>query len=223
MTAGGSATRNGRTRTRKTSVTDWDKKYAAGGERLFGDAPNEYVRAVLARSDFDARSALCLGDGDGRNGGWLALQGLAVTAVDISGVATEQALEHDRTLGVTTERIVADLADWRPEAGRSWDAVFMLYLQCEAPVRHRAAVAANAALAAGGWFVAEGFTQPVGEEPGLGPKEPELLYDLDALVGALPGFRLIEAFRGTTWMDQGLRHRGTAHVVRLLARRAGNS
>lgn len=201
-------------------MTDWDKKYAGGAERLFGDAPTEYVREVMARSDFDARSALCLGDGDGRNGGWLASQGLAVTSVDISGVATAQALAHDGTLGVTVERIVADLADWCPKAGRGWDAVFMLYLQCEAIVRSRAVVTATATLGPGGWFVAEGFARPDGDEFGLGPTEPELLYDLDALTRALPQFRIIEAFKGTTWLDQGARHRGTAHVVRLLARRA---
>jgi len=200
-------------------MADWDGKYAAGGDRLFGDAPTEYVREVLARSDFDVRSALCLGDGDGRDGAWLAGRGLAVTAVDISGVATQQALDHDRALGVATERIVADLADWRPEAGRRWDAVFMMYLQCEAAVRHRAIAIAAAALAAGGWFVAEGFARPEGGESTLGPTEPGLLYDLEALVAGLPGFRIVEAFKGTTWLDQGVRHRGTAHVVRLLARR----
>jgi len=200
-------------------MTDWDKKYAGGGHRLFGDVPSEYVREILARSDFNARSALCLGDGDGRNGGWLASRGIAVTAVDISKVATEQALGHDRALGVATERIVADLADWRPAVGRHWDAVFMLYLQCESAVRGRAVDIATNALANGGWFVAEGFTRPQGDDFGLGPKEPDLFYDLEALIDALPGFRIIEAFQGTTWLDQGVRHRGTAHVVRLLARR----
>jgi len=200
-------------------MTDWDKKYAGGTERLFGDAPSEYVREVLARSDFDARSALCLGDGDGRNGGWLASRGIAVTAVDISAVATAQALDHDRALGVTTKRIVADLADWRPGAGRSWEAVFMFYLQCESAIRYRAIATATAALAPGGWFVAEGFTRPETGDFGLGPKEPDLFYDIEALTNALPGFRVIEAFKGATWLEQGVRHRGTAHVVRLLARR----
>lgn len=200
-------------------MTDWDRKYAGGGDRLFGDAPSEYLREVLARSDFDARTALCLGDGDGRNGGWLASRGLAVTAIDISRVATEQAFEHDRALGVAAERIVADLADWWPGAGRSWDAVFMMYLQCESAVRLRAVGTATTALAAGGWFVAEGFARPEGGNSDLGPQEPEMLYDLEALVDTLPGFRIIEAFKGVTWLDQGTRHRGTAHVVRLLARR----
>jgi len=186
---------------------------------LFGGAPNEYIREIMARSDFDARSALCLGDGDGRNGGWLASRNLAVMAIDLSRVATEQARDHDRALGVSTERVVADLAEWRPAAGRRWDAVFMMSLQCEAAVRRRAVVTAVAALAAGGWFVAEGFTRPVEGSPESGPKDPDLLCDLQGLIDLLSGFRLVEAFMGMTWLDEGSRHRGAARVARLLARR----
>ncbi len=203
-------------------MTKWDERYGAGGDRLFGAAPNEYLREVMARSDFNASSVLCLGDGDGRDGAWLAGQGLAVTAVDISRVATAQALGHDQALGVTVERIAADLAAWRPPAGRSWDGATLFYLQCEAAVRQRAVATAAAALRPGGWFVAEGFAHGVSGAmvtPALGPQDPDLLYDLPALLQALPGFQIIEAFTGTTHLAQGRRHQGPAQVVRLLARR----
>src|SRR5690606_6359947 len=98
-------------------------------EPPFGTAPNEYLRMVCARSGFAARTALSLADGDGRNGRWLARQGLAVTAVDVSAVATERALALDRAGGVAVERVTADLADWTPAAGRTWDAVVLIYLQ----------------------------------------------------------------------------------------------
>jgi len=200
-------------------MADWDERYGSADVRLFGERPNEYVREVLARSDFRAESVLCLGDGDGRNGGWLAEQGLAVSAVDISAVATEQALAHDRARGVTVERIVADLAEWQPPAGRTWDAVFLIYLQCESAVRTGAVRRAAAALPAGGWFVAEGFARSGAAEDGLGPKAPDLLYDLDELTAALPGFRIAEAFEGTVWLSEGKRHEGAARVVRLAAQR----
>src|SRR3546814_18397233 len=64
----------------------WDKRYRAATAPLFGEAPNEYLRMVCARSDFAARSVLCLADGDGRNGCWLAARGLAVTALDVPAV-----------------------------------------------------------------------------------------------------------------------------------------
>lgn len=204
-------------------MKDWNTRYAKAGTdgdtRLFGDQPCEYLRAILARADFSARSALCLADGDGRNGGWLAEQGIAVTAVDASTVATDLARTHDTARGVTVERIAADLADWTPPAGRTWDAVFLMYLQCEAAVRLHAARTAAAALAPGGWFVAEGFAPAGAGGRSLGPDDPDLLYELGDLLDALPGLAVMEALKGRIRVNEGLRHRGEARIARLLLRK----
>jgi SAM-dependent methyltransferase len=200
-------------------MRDWDERYSKSETRLFGDAPNEYVREVMARSDFNPRTALCLGDGDGRNGLWLAQRGLTVTGVDLSRIATEQALEHDRSHGVEVERVVADLAEWQPDPARTWDAVFMVYLQCESAVRHRAMRMAISALPPGGWFVIEGFARAGMTEDGPGPKESDLLYYLDDFLPLFPDFRIAEALEGRIWLNEGTKHCGDAHIVRLLAQR----
>lgn len=200
-------------------MADWNKRYTEAPARLFGSAPNEYVREVMARSDVSPRSALCLADGDGRNGAWLAAQGLNVTALDISDVATAQATKHDDALGVKVARHTADLATWSPDAGQTWDAAFMIYLQCETEVRNRAAARAAAALNPGGWFVAEGFAD---DDPGLGklgPGKPDLLYARDDLIAALDGLEIIEAFTGITRLNEGEKHQGPGWVLRILARK----
>jgi hypothetical protein len=200
-------------------MRDWDETYSKSETRLFGDAPNEYVREVMARSNFNPRTALCLGDGDGRNGLWLAQHGLTVTGIDISSIASEQALEHDRRHAVEVERVVADLAEWQPDPGRTWDAVFMIYLQCESAVRCKAMKRAVSALPSGGWFVAEGFAGAGITEYGPGPKENDLLYDLDDFLPLFQGFRIVEALEGRIWLEGGTKHRGDARIVRLLAQR----
>jgi len=198
-------------------MTDWDARYRDSETRLFGAEPNDYLRSVVERTDVRPKSALCLGDGDGRNGCWLARQGLGVTAVDISNVATELARGYDAEAGVRVERIAADLADWEPPAEQSWDMAVMLYLQCERDVRHRAVRMAGARLSEGGWFVAEGFSADGAEAGGLGPKKPDLLYDLAGLLECLQGFEIAETFQGTTHLDEGARHQGDAVVSRFLA------
>ncbi|MEQ8665564.1 MAG: class I SAM-dependent methyltransferase [Rhodospirillales bacterium] len=200
-------------------MVDWNRRYRESGQRLFGSLPNEYLREVLARSDVDPRRVLCLGDGDGRNGTWLAGEGCRVTAVDVSAVATEQAVALDRAAGVTVERVTADLADWRPGGGDTWDAVAMIYLQCEETVRSRAIAESAAALDDGGWFIAEGFSRAGVDADSPGPKSPDLLYYLHDIAAALPGFRIVEAFDGAVWLEEGARHRGHAFVVRVLARK----
>jgi len=202
-----------------STVADWDKRYAEASASLFGDAPNEYLRETLARSDVRLSSALMLGDGDGRNGRWLAQQGIAVVALDISAKATALALEKDRKSDVSVERLTIDVDDWRPAPGQQWDAVFMIYLQCESAVRNRAAARAGAAVAKGGWFIAEGFAPNRSGGGELGPGNLDLLYERDDILAALPDFEVVQALKGWTLLDEGIKHRGRGWITRILARR----
>jgi len=205
----------------KSAAARWDKRYRAAVAPPFGEAPNAYLRMIVARADFAARSSLCLADGDGRNGRWLALQGLSVTAVDVSAVATEQALALDRRHGVGVERITADLAEWAPAPGHAWDAVFLIYLQGTGTLRRRALELGAAALAPGGWLVVEGFSKVQGARPEMGPDDLDRLYDLAELRDALPALQVVEALAGRVLLSEGTRHRGEAEVVRYAARRRG--
>ena len=207
-------------------MKNWDKRYAAAGtdpkNRMFGNQPCEYLCKCLARPDVKPTSALCLADGDGRNGGWLAERGIKVTAVEGSAVATEQALAHDKARGVSVTRITADLATWSPAPGQVWDMAAMFFLQCEAAVRLRAVRVAVAALAPGGWFIAEGFApSPDDQEPGLGlgPENPDLLYNLQDLLAAADGLEIVEAEISRVHLNEGTRHQGDATVTRLLLRK----
>jgi SAM-dependent methyltransferase len=200
-------------------MVDWNKRYAEASEAMFGRAPNRYVVQTLARDDFDARSALCLADGDGRNGRYLAQQGLEVTAVDLSTVGTEFALRLDDKAGVTVQREAADLAEWTPAPTRQWDAVFLIYLHCERHVRQRAVEMAVQHLVPGGWFIAEGFAADTGDGPRMGPPDPDLRYRLGDFESWLPGWQLEEAFSGVIRLQEGSRHQGLATVVRYAARK----
>lgn len=202
-----------------SSAERWDKRYRAAAEPPFGESPSEYLRMICARSDFAARRVLCLADGDGRNGAWLAGQGCAVTAVDCSAVATGRAQDLDRRRGVAVTRVVADLAEWSPAPGEAWDAVFVIYLQGTKALRLRSLEVAAAALAPGGWLVVEGFSKAQAARPGIGPDDPDRLYDLEELRAAVPGLQPVEALAGRVRLDEGPRHRGEAEVVRFAARR----
>lgn len=200
-------------------MVDWDKRYSDADASMFGRAPNNYVVQTAARPDFVARSALCLADGDGRNGRYLAQAGLAVTGVDISGVATKLAIAQDASANVAVERITADLADWQPPADQRWDTAFLIYLHCERAVRQRAVEQAAQHLAPRGWFIAEGFAPDHGDGPRMGPPDADLLYDVADFDRWLNGFELIEAFKGTIRLQEGSRHQGLAQVVRYAARK----
>lgn len=209
------------------SARDWDARYQAVEEGLFGEAPNEYLRLFCARSDFtDFKSgltrpcrALCLADGDGRNGTWLAQCGYEVTAVDHSAEATRRALERDKAAGVTVERITADLADWMPEAGRTWDFSCILYLHGTSALRERAIRLAYETLEHDGWFLLEGFSKAQADLDTMGPDDPDKLYDGTELMTWLSDALVVEATSGRIVLEEGRRHAGEAEVERLVARR----
>lgn len=197
----------------------WNDKYASAPDGLFGNKPNEYLRMVVSRSDFNARRVLALGDGDGRNGSWLAGQGFDVTAVDFSQIASDNARRRDMAGGVVPERIVADLAYWMPPPLSLFDAVIALYLHCEPDVRARAIGRAIAALSPGGWLVIEAFSKSDGVPSGPGLKDQALRYSLDECLEEACGMAVVEAFEGKTSLLEGPAHFGTAEVIRFAARR----
>ena len=197
-------------------MADWDAKYEAAPDGLFGREPNEYLRGLVARSDFAARTALCLADGDGRNSRWLALKGIETTAVDASAVAVRNALALDQAAGARVERVVADLEDWRPAEGQSFDAALLIYFQGPSALRRRALRIAWDALAPGGWLLVEAFAKAQGDRAG-GPDTPDHLYDLGEISSALPDHRVLEALTGRIHLDEGRRHHGEVEVVRYLA------
>lgn len=196
----------------------WDEKYAAAPEGLFGRTVNEYVREIATRSDFAARSALCLADGDGRNSRWLAGRGIEVTAVDQSTVACANGAALDEAAGVFVERVAADLETWLPIAGASWDAAFLMYLQAPITVRLAALKVGWQALAPGGWIVVEAFSKSQ-VECEMGPGDSSLMYSIDEIGEALPEAFVVEAMSGRVRLDEGDRHKGLAEVVRFAARK----
>src|SRR6204780_1420790 len=72
---------------------------------IFGKAPNAFPKAQAHRLP-PGGSALAIADGEGRNGVWLAEQGLDVLAVDFSpsGQKKARALAAERNAKVTFQQ-----------------------------------------------------------------------------------------------------------------------
>jgi hypothetical protein len=77
---------------------------------------------------------LCLADGEGRIGVFLASKGLRVTGVDSSavGLAKAERLATERAVPYTT--VLADLSVWDLGTER-WDGVVSIWAHLPAPVR----------------------------------------------------------------------------------------
>jgi SAM-dependent methyltransferase len=159
----------------------WDERYAAT-DRLWSAEPNATVAEVVA--SIPPGRALDLGTGEGRHAVWLARRGWSVTAVDFSAVGVDRGrAESD---GLAIDWVVADLREWEPPAGATFDLVLAAYLHLADDVFVRV----RTWLAPGGSLVVLGhalrnLTEGVG-----GPQDPQLLHTEEQLRTAATGLEI---------------------------------
>lgn len=109
---------------------EWDQRFAVE-DYLFGTEPNAFLRAQQPRLKPGWR-ALAVADGEGRNGVWLAQQGLDVLSVDGSSVAQEKARKLAASRGVKLTIEHADLDTWAWPVGQM-DVVVGIFIQFVGP------------------------------------------------------------------------------------------
>lgn len=194
----------------------WDERYGSG-EFQFGEAPNRYLESLRPWLAPGMR-ALALGDGEGRNGVWLAGQGLRVTSLDWSAVGMAKAARLAERRGVKLDTVVADAAAWDYPAG-GFDLVAWIYLHLPPPDRAAVAAGVVRTLAAGGLLALECFTPAQQGRPSGGPKDPALLWSRAVVEDLFGELKVLDLLEGTVLLDEGPRHQGPAEVVRALLRK----
>ena len=162
-----------------------------------------------------AGSAIALGDGEGRNGVFLAEVGLQVTSVDLSEVGLSKARDLASTRGVAIQTVQADLEHYEitPE---SQDLIVSIYCHLPDAIRKLVHSRVEEALKPGGLFILEAFHHSQLKYQSGGPKTTDLLYDLEALTGDFQSLQILEALDGLCSLDEGARHSGLGHIVRLV-------
>ena len=198
----------------------WDQRYVERGVS-FGTEPNVFL-AAQAGLFKPGQRILVPGDGEGRNGVWLAQLAMAVDTVDASpaGVANAQALATDR--GVSISAQTADLTTWDwPVA--TYDAVISIFLHFQPQVRAAMHGKMLACLKPGGLVVLEGYTPRQLEHRKAGsvggPQDVAMLFTPEQLRADFSGADIVSIVEAEIDLAEGARHRGRSSVVRLMARR----
>ncbi len=198
----------------------WDERYRPASY-AYGLEPN----AFLVGQSNEARPgmrALVPGDGEGRNGAWLAKQGFEVDTFDLSafGVAKAKALASDR--GVSVNAVQADALAWDwPEA--RYDLIALIYLHLVEPERRIVHAKALKALKPGGLIVLEAFRpeQVARHAAGArgGPRDPALIYSVEALREDFASEEIVLLEAAEARVDEGQLHAGESAVVRAVVRK----
>jgi SAM-dependent methyltransferase len=201
----------------ETPTSPWDARYA-GDDYLFGQAPNAFLAAQVARLA-PGRSGLAVADGEGRNGVWLAEQGLEVLSIDSSSVAQEKACRLARSRGVELSLELADLETW-PFPESRFDVIAAIFIQFAGPaVRARLFAAMKRALKPGGLLLLEGYRPEQLEYRTGGPPIAENLYTEPMLREAFSDLEIVELVSRDAVIREGAAHSGMSALIDLVARK----
>ena len=190
----------------------WDQRFAEPGFK-YGTEPNAFVRQQAAHLA-PGSHVLMPGDGEGRNGVWLAQQAHHVTSVDSSAVGLKKARELAAQLGVALATELADLAHWAPKAG-SFDAVMIVFAHLPQSFRREAHRRLAHGLKPGGRLMVEAFHPEQLRRSSGGPKDVTMLYSTEQLSDDFAGLLTPEhVWHGEVSLSEGSGHHGLAIVTR---------
>lgn len=196
----------------------WNTLYSEAKGHLFGDAPN----AFLARQQDllkPGMEALSVADGDGRNGVFLAEQGLKVHSIDFSPVAQEKARRLAKSRGVTANFELVDVSKF-PWPTEAYDLVVVIFSQFLLPEDRTVMFEGiETALRPGGLLLMEGYTPKQLQYGTGGPKNLPQLYTRELLETSFASFSELNIEEYDAELSEGDRHHGPSALIDLIARK----
>ncbi len=194
----------------------WNQRFDQAAY-IFGEEPNAYLQSQAQH--LKPGSALAVADGEGRNGVWLAQQGLKVTGFDLSAVAIQKAQQLAARKGVRAQWVCSDWHsfDW---AQAPYDNVVGIFVQFAPPAEREALFQRmDASLKPGGTLVIQGYSlQQLSFNTG-GPGKREHLYDEALLTRAFAAYDLLDLRTYEAVLSEGTAHSGRSGLIGLTARK----
>ena len=193
----------------------WDGRYGPAAF-AYGSEPNDFL-AEQAQG-LPPGEALCLAEGQGRNGVYLAALGHRVCIQDLSPVGLARAEQLAQQRGVTVSTVCGDLATFEP-AVASVDLVVAIWMHLPADLRavvHRRAVQA---LRPGGHLILEAYTPAQLALGTGGPPQADLLISADDLRRELAGLEWLVSRECQRPISEGPYPQGASAVVQACGRK----
>ena len=196
----------------------WDERYSESGF-AFGTEPNDFLVASVGLLQ-PGSEILCLAEGEGRNGVYLASLGHRVTAVDSSSVGLEKALQLAERRGVSMDIVEADLEDFAIQPS-SFQAIISIFCHLPPAIRIHLHQKVCEGLSPGGVFILEGYAKKQINNDTGGPRKIELLMDLEELKHELQPLILNHAIETDRDIREGAYHDGIGAVVQIIGTKPG--
>jgi SAM-dependent methyltransferase len=196
----------------------WNQRFDKQ-EFIFGKEPNEYLVEQASHYLKPNSSVLCIADGEGRNGVWLAKQGMRVTGFDVSDIALAKAnqLAADNEVNIQYSLCDTDGFDWQ---ANSYDAVIGIFIQFADPeMRARIFQQVHQTLKSGGLFILQGYTPKQLEYKTGGPSLIQHLYTEEMIRELSSDFEILDLQCYEKELSEGARHTGMSALLGMVAKK----
>jgi len=201
----------------KDAFEHWQQRFA-GDDYRFGTEPNVFLKAQ-AHLLLKGQTALAIADGEGRNGVFLAEQGLDVLSVDFSPNAQAKARKLAAARGVTMRVEQVDIVDWDWPAN-AFDVIAAIFFQFTGPAGRGKIFAGNKnALKPGGLLLLEGYRPKQLDYKTGGPSKIENFYTRELLEAAFADFASIDIREYDAQISEGPGHVGPSALIDLVGRK----
>jgi cyclopropane fatty-acyl-phospholipid synthase-like methyltransferase len=194
----------------------WDERFSRQ-EPVYGEGPNSFLREQAFRLK-PGMKVFVPADGYGRNGVWLADQGMQVHTVDLSPVGVERARNSARAARVEMTIELADLSTWSWPVNR-FDAAAAIFLHLPPDVRPQVHANILNAVKPGGLVLLEAFSPAQLRHSSGGPKQVELLYTAEMLRRDFSPAEPLLLEEKEVSLEEGRMHSGPGAVVRAVFRK----
>lgn len=202
----------------------WNEKFS-DDEYVYGKEPNIFLKEFYEQNPTLFKNpVLMVGDGEGRNGVYLATKGLDVTSLDYAemGLLKAQRLAKEKNTEIKT--ILADVNEF-DFGNEKWGTIVLIYLHLSKEERKRLFTQVKNALIPDGLFFVEAFSVEQLNYNSGGPKLAELLYTKEELDKefnkSIKGykFEIILSEQKVVHLHEGKSHEGDGSVVRFVCKK----
>jgi SAM-dependent methyltransferase len=192
----------------------WQQRFSAP-DYIFGKEPNAFLKAQapLLRG---RRTALSVADGEGRNGVWLAEQGLDVLSIDYSPTALAKAQKLAQERGVKLRTEVTDVFAWQWPAN-TFDVIAAIFIFASPDERPSFYANLKNALKPGGLLLMQGYRPEQLSYRTGGPSDLGRLLTRAILEAGFGDMAKLDIREHDSTISEGSAHVGQSALIDLVA------
>jgi len=193
----------------------WDERYGVD-EYVYSKEPNLFLKENFKK--IPKGNVLCVADGEGRNGVWLAKNGYNVTSIDFSPKAIEKTNKLAQEYNVSINTKCGDLLNYNFGENK-YDGIVSIFAHFKVEEMNKLHSQYLRALKPNGIFFMEVFAKEQLLLKTGGPKDIALLYDTKDIKNSFPNAEIELLKKDIVYLHEGDMHDGKAIVVRAIIRK----